>query len=63
MLEDEISYLIRGSIFKVYIALGPGLFESVYVAALAYELKKQGLNYYRLKADRFGNLSTEADFG
>ena len=44
MTENEISYLIRGAIFKVYNALGPGLLESVYVAALIYELKKVGLS-------------------
>jgi GxxExxY protein len=44
MLENEISYKIRGAIFNVYKAFGPGLFESVYVAALGVELKNQGLN-------------------
>lgn len=44
MNENDISYLIRGAIFKVYNALGPGLLESVYSAALTYELKKAGLN-------------------
>ena len=44
MLENEISYKIRGAIFKVYNNLGPGLFESVYQAALVYELKSEGLN-------------------
>ncbi|MBI2966443.1 MAG: GxxExxY protein [Bacteroidetes bacterium] len=43
MTENEISYLIRKAIFKVYNTLGPGLLESVYVAALVYELKKLGL--------------------
>ena len=43
MTENEISYIIRGAIFKVYNVLGPGLLESVYVAALVYELKKTGL--------------------
>lgn len=38
MTENEISYLIRGAIFKVYNNLGPGLFESVYESALFYEL-------------------------
>ena len=28
MEENEISYLIRGCIFKVYNAVGPGLLES-----------------------------------
>jgi GxxExxY protein len=41
--ENDISYLIRGAIFKVYAHFGPGLFESVYVAALEHELKQSGL--------------------
>lgn len=44
MTENEISYLIRGCIFKVYNALGPGLLESAYEAALAYELRQENLN-------------------
>lgn len=44
MIENEISYIIRGSIFKVYNALGPGLLESAYEAALVYELRQAGLN-------------------
>ena len=43
MTENEISYKIRGAIFKVYNELGLGLFESVYEAALLYQLKKDGL--------------------
>jgi GxxExxY protein len=42
MTENEISYTIRGAIFKVYNNVGPGLLESAYEAALAYELKKEG---------------------
>ena len=41
--ENEISYAIRGAIFKVYNELGPGLLESVYEAALCYELRRSGL--------------------
>ncbi len=44
MTENEISYKIRGAIFKVYNALGPGLLESSYEAVLLYELKKEGLD-------------------
>lgn len=40
---NDLTYKIRGSIFKVHSALGPGLLESVYEAALVYELIKQGL--------------------
>lgn len=32
MNENDISYILRGCIFKVYNSLGPGLLESVYVA-------------------------------
>lgn len=41
-IENKISYDIRGAIFKVYQNLGPGLLESVYEAALSYELIKIG---------------------
>ena len=43
MHENELSYLIRGAAFKVHAKLGPGLLESVYEAALAFELQKEGL--------------------
>ncbi|MDX5338517.1 MAG: GxxExxY protein [Cyclobacteriaceae bacterium] len=43
MHENEITFLIRGAIFKVYNTLGPGLLESSYEAALGYELIKSGL--------------------
>lgn len=43
MTENEISYKIRGAIFKVFNALGPGLLESAYEAVLMYELQKMGL--------------------
>ena len=44
MTENEISYLIRGAIYKVYNNIGPVLLESVYETALVYELRKVGLN-------------------
>ena len=44
MSENEISYLIRGAIFKVVKKLGAGLFENVYQHILKYELEKLGLN-------------------
>jgi GxxExxY protein len=43
MTINEISYIIRGAIFEVHKNLGPGLLESVYEAALAYELRSQNL--------------------
>lgn len=44
MHENEITFIVRGAIFKVYNTLGPGLLESSYEAALGYELVKSGLN-------------------
>jgi GxxExxY protein len=47
MTENEISYIIRGAIFEVYNNLGAGLLESVYVSALEFELKENGLSVKR----------------
>lgn len=47
MIENDISYIIRGAIFKVYNETGPGLLESVYEEILAYELIKKGLDVKR----------------
>jgi GxxExxY protein len=41
---NDLTYKIRGCIFKVHSTLGPGLLESVYEAVLSYELRKNGLN-------------------
>lgn len=43
MKTEQLTYLIRGAIFDVFRELGPGLFESVYEAALIYELTTLGL--------------------
>ena len=47
MKENQISYLIRGAIFKVFNEYGPGLLESAYEALLVYELEKLGLTVKR----------------
>jgi len=44
-----LTYQIRGAIFDVYNALGPGLLESVYEEALSYELRHRGLKVERQK--------------
>ncbi|GAE63078.1 GxxExxY protein [Chryseobacterium indologenes] len=44
MTENEISYIVRKSVFNVYNQLGPGLLESVYQKILIYELEKNDLN-------------------
>ena len=43
MTENDLSYIIRGAIFKVYNTLGPGLLESAYEITLAHELNKEGM--------------------
>ncbi len=50
MTENEISYKVLSSAFKVHTALGPGLLESAYQECLFYELKKQGLKVEKEKA-------------
>ena len=49
MTDNDITYQIRGAIYEVYKALGPGLLESVYEEALVYELNKRGLKVERQK--------------
>lgn len=47
MKENDISYDIRGVAFSVHNELGPGLLESVYETALAYELVQKGYDVKR----------------
>ena len=47
MIEEELTYKIRGAIFEVYNTLGPGLLESVYEEALVFELMQRGLKVER----------------
>ncbi len=42
MTINELAYQIRGAIYDVYKALGPGLLESVYEEALVFELEQRG---------------------
>jgi len=45
--ENEIAKIVVDCAYKVHVALGPGLLESVYEAALAYEIQKRGLKVER----------------
>jgi GxxExxY protein len=47
MIDNELTYAIRGAIFEVYNTLGPGLLESVYEEALVFELQQRGLKVER----------------
>jgi GxxExxY protein len=44
MEQQELTEKIIGCAMKVHSTLGPGFLESVYAKALAYELRKAGLN-------------------
>ena len=41
---NDLSYKIRGVTYNVHSALGPGLFENVYEAAMIYEIQESGLS-------------------
>ena len=49
MTENEVAKVIVDCAYKVHTTLGPGLLESVYEAALVYELGKRGLQAERQK--------------
>ena len=49
MTENEVAKVIVDCAYKVHTTLGPGLLDSVYEAALAYELGKRGLRAERQK--------------
>lgn len=44
LTENELSYRIRGALFKIFKTLGQGLLESAYEAVLVYELTQMGLD-------------------
>ncbi|AWW29336.1 GxxExxY protein [Echinicola strongylocentroti] len=60
-VNKELTYTIRGIIFRVHKELGPGLLGRVYEEALLYEFSKAGLaaeaqvavpvNYHSVKLD------------
>ena len=43
LLYSDLTYKIRGAIFKVYNFWGPGLLEQVYEESLIYQLRREGL--------------------
>jgi GxxExxY protein len=50
MSENAIARQTVDAAYRVHTVLGPGLLESVYEAALAYELEKRGLRVTRQQA-------------
>jgi GxxExxY protein len=44
MTENELSYKVIGTAIEIHESIGPGLLESAYENALAYDLKELGFN-------------------
>ena len=47
MTENELATIAVDICYKIHTTLGPGLLESVYEEAFAYELKKREIPYLR----------------
>jgi GxxExxY protein len=47
MTENELATIAVDICYKIHTTLGPGLLESVYEAAFAYELTKRSISYTR----------------
>jgi GxxExxY protein len=63
MTENEISYKIIGAAIKLHQAVGPGLLESVYENALAYDLIELGLFVQQQVAMPFIYKEIKQDIG
>lgn len=63
MDENQISYRIIGAALEIHKSIGPGLLESAYESALAFELKEAGLEVKSQLALPFDYKSTHLDVG
>lgn len=63
MSENEIAKILVDIFLKVHKKLGPGLLESVYEAAICYELKKLGINFSRQQGIRVVYEEVAVDLG
>jgi GxxExxY protein len=50
MRENDVAKVIVDAGYRVHTTLGPGLLESFYETALAFELEKRGLSVVRQQA-------------
>ncbi|MFO7789239.1 MAG: GxxExxY protein [Bacteroidales bacterium] len=64
MTENELSRIAVEICYKIHTTLGPGLLESVYEAAFAYELNKRGIDYTRQQpiAAKYENVVLDVGF-
>jgi GxxExxY protein len=63
MTKNDITYQIRGAAFRVHAELGPGLLESVYEAAMYYELQNVGLRVQSQVGIPMAYKEIKFDFG
>ena len=63
MTEDEISYKVIGHAIEVHRLTGPGLLESAYESALAYELRQDGFKVQQQVAMPFVYKEVKQDVG
>ena len=63
MNENELSNKIIGAAIEIHKTLGPGLLESAYEYALAYELQELGLNVKRQVSMPFNYKEIKLDVG
>ena len=64
MKLDELTHIIIGLAIKIHRQLGPGLLESIYQAALAYELQKANIPFEKEKAlsVRYEDILLDVEF-
>jgi len=62
-MENEISYKIIGKAIELHKAIGPGLLESVYENALAYDLIEAGFHVRQQVAMPFVYKGIQQDIG
>lgn len=63
MTENELAKIAVNIAFKIHTTLGPGLLESVYESAFAYELDKREINYKRQPGISVKYDGTKLDLG
>jgi GxxExxY protein len=64
MTENELAKTAVDISYKIHSTLGPGLLESVYEAAFAYELDKRGIAYTRQQGivAKYGEIILDVGF-
>lgn len=63
MTENELSYKIIGVVIELHKQIGPGLLESAYENALAYELRSLGMQVSQQVAMPFVYKDVRMDIG